>query len=273
MWRNTTKLLEKSVQVAEELPSATSKSPVAASSSKLGIFGISVQQLETNANTEEEASDDCYVVVQESLMHTLCSKLLCPSCKQPCISFDVMTDRTVGFAAKARSYCTACEKNVSEDFLCKRVGDLASSNAPFEINMQAVLAFRGIGSGLPAIREWCAIMNMPYHRSQDGYTSIHEKLNSASTLSFKDIQRKSIAVVVSAYAETGVYPDANGVLDVAVSFDGAWQRCGHASYNGFPSVIDLLTGQPIDYDVLCNSCFKCKANGDSEDRAWKEKQS
>ena len=92
MRRNITKLLEKSVQVAEELPSATSKSPVAASSSNLGIFGISVQQLETNANSEEEASDDCYVVVQASSMRKFFSKLLCPSCKQPCISFDEMTD-------------------------------------------------------------------------------------------------------------------------------------------------------------------------------------
>ena len=189
------------------------------------------------------------------------------------LSKDLQQDRTIGFAAKARSYSTACEKNVSEDFLCKRVGDSASSNAPFEINMKALLAFRGIGSGLSAIREWCAIMNMPYHLSQDGYTSIHEKLNSASKSSFKDIQRKSIAAVVSAYAETGVYPDANGVLDVAVSFDGAWQRRGHASHNGFASVIDLLTGLPIDYEVLCNFCFKCKANGNNEDRAWKEKHS
>ena len=66
-------------------------------------------------------------------------------------------------------------------------------------------------------------------------------------------------------------PDANGVLDVAVSFDGAWQRRGHSSHNGVASVIDLITGLPIDYEVLCNFCFKCQANEENEDCAWKEK--
>ena len=43
--RNKARLLEKSVP---ELQSTTLKSPVAASTSKLGKFGISLQQLETN---------------------------------------------------------------------------------------------------------------------------------------------------------------------------------------------------------------------------------
>ena len=273
MRRNKAKLLEQPPQDPEELSSTIVKSAVAASTSKLGIFGISLQQLETNVIDEEETNNDCYVIVQTTSIRKFFSKLLCPSCKQACITFDVVTDKTIGFAAKARSFCTACENNVSEDFLCKRVGDSASSNVPFEVNMQAVLAFRGIGCGFTAIREWRGIMNMPYHLSQDGYTTIHERLNSASKSCFKDIQQKSIEAVFSAYAETGVYPDANGVLDVAVSFDGAWQRRGHSSHNGFASVIDLITGLPIDYEVLCNFCFKSQANGGNEDCAWKEKHS
>ena len=63
-----------------------------------------------------------------------------------------------------------------------------SSNVPFEVNIQAVLAFRSIGRGFTAIREWCGIMNMPYHLSKDGYTSSHERLDSTSKSSFKDIQ-------------------------------------------------------------------------------------
>ena len=271
MRRTKTTLLEKSSQDAEELSLRTVKPHVAASTSKLGIFGISLPQLERNTVSEDESNDDCYVIVQTTSLCKFFSKLLCPTCKQPSISFEVMKDKTMGFAAKARSYCTACENNVSEDFLCKRVDDSASSNVPFEVNMQAVLAFRGIGCGFTAIREWCGIMNMPYHLSQNGYASIHERLNSASKSSFKDIQKKSIEAIFSAYAETGVLPDANGVLDVAVSFDGAWQRRGHSSHNGVASVIDLITGLPIDYEVLCNFCFKCQANEENEDCAWKEK--
>ena len=271
MRRSKATLLEKSSQDAEELPLRTVKPHVAASTSKLGIFGISLPQLERNTVSEDESNDDCYVIVQTTSLCKFFSKLLCPTCKQPSISFEVMKDKTMGFAAKARSYCTACENNVSEDFLCKRVDDSASPNVPFEVNMQAVLAFRGIGCGFTAIREWCGIMNMPYHLSQNGYASIHERLNSASKSLFKDIQKKSTEAIFSAYAETGVLPDANGVLDVAVSFDGAWQRRGHSSHNGVASVIDLITGLPIDYEVLCNFCFKCQANEENEDCAWKEK--
>ena len=48
-------------------------------------------------------------------------------------------------------------------------------------------------------------------------------------------------------------PDDNGVLDVAISFNGSWQKRGHSSHNGIDSVIDLLTGLPIAFHVLSDS--------------------
>ena len=70
-----------------------------------------------------------------------------------------------------------------------------------------------------------------------------------------------------------MYSHANGVRDVAVSFDGAWQQCGHSYHNGFASVIDLSTGLTIDYEVLCTFCIKCQASGGNGDCAWREAQS
>ncbi len=55
-------------------------------------------------------------------------------------------------------------------------------------------------------------------------------------------------------------PDKDGILDIAVSYDGTWQRRGvggHSLYNGAGPVIDLLTGLPLDYEVLCNFCHQC----------------
>ena len=51
-------------------------------------------------------------------------------------------------------------------------------------------------------------------------------------------------------------PD-DGVLDIGVSLDGSWQKRGHSSYNGVASVIDLITGRPIDYKGLSHFCMKC----------------
>ena len=66
--------------------------------------------------------------------------------------------------------------------------------------------------------------------------------------------------------------DKDGILDIAVSFNGAGQRRGHSSHNGMASVIDLLTGLPIDHEVICNFCHKCKiAAHKPHDPVWRQK--
>ena len=66
MRQNKANLLEQPPQDAEKLSSTIVKSAVAASTSKLGLFGISLQQLETNTINKEEANDNCYVSVQRT---------------------------------------------------------------------------------------------------------------------------------------------------------------------------------------------------------------
>ena len=49
------------------------------------------------------------------------------------------------------------------------------------------------------------------------------------------------------------------MLDIAVSYDGSWHLRGHSSHNGLGVEIDLLTGLPIDFQVLSNFCHQwCK---------------
>ena len=64
--------------------------------------------------------------------------------------------------------------------------------------------------------------------------------------------------MIAACKDVGITPGDDGVLDIAVSFDRAWHRRGHSSHVGLAVVIDVLTGLPIDYEVLCNFCVKCK---------------
>ena len=47
------------------------------------------------------------------------------------------------------------------------------------------------------------------------------------------------------------------MLDIAVSFDGSWHRRGNSSHNDLGVVIKLLTGLPIDFQVLSNFCHQC----------------
>lgn len=49
---------------------------------------------------------------------------------------------------------------------------------------------------------------------------------------------------------------------------------GYTSHNGLGAVVDLMTGHPIDYEVLSNFCFKCKATEDNEENPeWGDKHS
>ena len=54
-------------------------------------------------------------------------------------------------------------------------------------------------------------------------------------------------------AEEGEQPDKEGILDVAVSFDGSWMKRGFTSKYGVVCVISAVTGVPFYEQVL--SCM------------------
>ena len=49
----------------------------------------------------------------------------------------------------------------------------------------------------------------------------------------------------------------NGLVDCDVSLDGAWQRRGYASLNGFISAIERVTDKVIDVEVMTKTCRAC----------------
>lgn len=65
------------------------------------------------------------------------------------------------FSIYCSLYCNSCEQVVIESYLSDRVGGTATQNAPFEVNVRAVLAFMDIGCGFSAMKEWSSDMNFP----------------------------------------------------------------------------------------------------------------
>ena len=63
-------------------------------------------------------------------------------------------------------------------------------------------------------------MNMSHYSSCDLYASAHTKIANASSITFKEIVAESRKAIVKAYGEIGEHPDDNGILNIAVSFDG-----------------------------------------------------
>ena len=248
---------------------------MSASEAKLACFGLSFEDLMKSKeaqNHQPGTPENTIVVVHISSLLKLFETLLCPVCKQPSIEFVLLEGKSLGFATKGKTVCIKCQETIAEAHLCERVDRSDSTKVPFEINLRAVLAFRGIGCGFAAIKEWCGIMNMPYSISQDTYSKSSEKINIASKSTFDEIRKQSLASITTAYEELGVTPDEDGILDITVSFDGAWQRWGHSISFGMASVIDLLTGLPIDNEVICNFCHKCKIAADKpHDPVWEQK--
>ena len=245
---------------------------VSASAKKFRVFGVTVDSESENIIPSDapEKLSNAYFIAQQKCISMLISTLLCPDCGLPGVSFEVVPESKCGFAAKAKISCSHCEEICGTNFLCERVGNSRSQNVPFDINVRATLAFRGIGCGFSAMKEWSGMMNMPFVLTQNSYIEHNNKLEQGSMKAFKQMSQEATKGIIKAYSAIGVQPDDQGILDIAVSYDGAWQRRGFSSHNGVGVVIDLLTGLPIDFEVLSNYCSKCEAKSDS-DQDWKEK--
>ncbi len=255
-------------------PESTNKS---ASARKLSLFGVEVVDFNSiDAEPESEAEldqQDGYFLAQGNQIDKLLSGLLCPSCKQASITFSRKPEGDLGFACRIAIKCINCETFEREEYSSQRIGQPGSGkNTPFDVNVRSTLAFRGVGCGYSAMKEWCGMMNMSSVLSKNAYINTNNKIEEAASKTFKSVAETTREILKDAYAEVGVNEDKDGILDVSVSYDGTWQKRGHTSHNGAACTIDLLTGLPIDFEVLSNYCSKCSSTADEKkDQEWVEK--
>ena len=254
--------IEKIVSQDQDGESPAEATFESASAQKLSFFG---ENLKVTNTAEKPEDDDCFIIVQKSALSKFFNALSCPYCFKRAVHVDLETNKFSGFSAFGTLRCVECSNAVHEGFLSNRLGGEEHSRNPFEVNILATLAFRGVGCGYSAMKEWCGTMNFPHHLSEKSFRDSHLKIRDASKETFQQIQRTSIEAIKNAYAEVGVEPDDHGVLDIGVSYDGSWQKRGHASHNGTGTVIELLTGLPVDFEVLSNFCQKCKMAEQNEE--------
>eukprot|EP00794_Sanderia_malayensis_P001972 gene1972-biopygen1792 len=120
------------------------------------------------------------------------------------------------------------------------------------------------------MKEGCGTMNMPAVLSKASFIEINNRWEDAATKTFRSISLQSREMIKAAYADDGMKEDKGGILDIALPYDGAWQRHGHVSHNSAASTIDLLAGLPIDIEVLSNYCSKCTTTPEEiKMEAWK----
>eukprot|EP00795_Rhopilema_esculentum_P011853 gene11853-2397_t len=76
----------------------------------------------------------------------------------------------------------------------------------------------------------------------------------------------SADIICRIYDENGMVPDKDGILGIAVSYDGTLQKRDHSSHNGAAVFIEILTGLPIDYEVLSKFSHQCLKSPEKNDQ-------
>ena len=107
-----------------------------------------------------------------------------------------------------------------------------------------VLPFKHLGLGYTAVKEFCGILGIP---------AMHVK-------TFQEKEKKVIEKTMEVAKHRATNPgneEDHGNTCITVSFDGTWQKRGHASMHGVAAVIDVVTGLVVDYEVLLMYCHSC----------------
>ena len=87
------------------------------------MFGIDVEiDTETHSAIQDKIDSDCYFILQKSVLEGLIKRLLCPKCKRPCLSLDLLRESSCGFSTKGKTFCSHRRSFEDKHFFCERVG-------------------------------------------------------------------------------------------------------------------------------------------------------
>ncbi|XP_040074766.2 uncharacterized protein LOC120846929 [Ixodes scapularis] len=239
---------------------------VSASEKKIGFF-----------ENEERRSGDgsaSAVVCDIGALTTLVSGVTCPACHEGKLSVRESAEKRKGLASFLELHCenSECPESVlSSTFTSKRVTpsgaesangrhDSGSSRDGFAVNVKAVVATRAIGAGHEQLSRFCAILGLPKPMHHKTFNSIGKKVHyAAMTAASQNLEKARLLT-----------KEEVGGADVAVMFDGTWQKRGHKSHNGVGTAVSVDTGLCLDFEVLSNYCLTCSRHQDlgEEEEAW-----
>ena len=85
----------------------------------------------------------------------------------------------------------------------------------------------------------------------------HKKIKSVVTSKNQNWKLEVSKAIKAAYHDLDPTLTNSDVIDIAVSYDGTWQKRGHQSHTGVGIAIDTLTGLVVDFEVLSSYCDIC----------------
>ena len=188
--------------------------------------------------TEESNCMDGFVIFDLIKLVSMISVVCCSSCKDPGLQLSEALHKKFGFSKNLLFKCPKCCWN--QEFSTSSYTKIdGKSRNNMEVNVQIIMAVREIGVGYEGLVDFATVMNMDKPMTRKTYNNIVGKLNE----SFIEVASNSMK---HAADEVKI---KEGTADIAVSFDGSWQKPGHSSINGIVSAISVSTGKVLDYEV------------------------
>ncbi|GFR64715.1 hypothetical protein ElyMa_000184600 [Elysia marginata] len=124
---------------------------------------------------------------------------------------------------------------------------LKGSNS-YDINMRAVLSFLNGGLGFAGHTTFCETMGLEGLTEKTHACHVRQIHEACQRLK-RTVLDKAVQEVKAAHGKAG-----DDIVDIAVSYDGTWQKRGHTSNHGLGVVIEVTTGLAVDYHVMSSFC-------------------
>lgn len=216
------------------------------------------------------------VICEVEILTQLVSGAVCGACGTSELAVVEAVDKRKGLASLLELKCMndGCPADVvSSAYSSHRAASAASrenrgpdqhkgsARDSFAINIKAVLAARTIGVGHDQLSRFCAILGLPKALHHKTFHGISKKVHVAATKAVSDnlVEARRVTALEA------------GQTDVAVMFDGTWQKRGHKSHNGVGTAISIDTGLCLDFEVLSNYCHGCSRHqilDEQDEEVW-----
>lgn len=128
------------------------------------------------------------------------------------------------------------------------------------MNVKSAVTARAIGVGPEQLVRFSAILGAPKPVPRKAFTAIGTKVYAATPKAALENLARARELTADEVKST----------NVAVMFDGTWQKGGHKSHNGVSTAISLATWLCLNFEVLSNyylSCSRHKAR-ENEEEIW-----
>ena len=174
---------------------------------------------------------------------------MCPCCSSNVMLSDKRSSR-MGFAHCLEIVCNICDwrKSFYTSKTCDTKNSLSQGRNIYESNLRMVIGFRENGKGLSGIEAFARCMNM-FSLANNSFENLQSQLAKA----YESVAKMSMKRAADSFRSDC---DTTEPIKKRVKINGAWQKRGHQSLNGF--VTAIIDDKCVDIEAFSKFCSGCK---------------